>query len=389
MLLGGVLIGTSGWDYDDWVGPFYRGERGMFREYARIFSTAEVNSTFYTMPGKEFMRGLARAAPRGFVFSVKLNRTITHRKRLDPRLGVERDLRTFLDLVEPLRGRLAAVLVQLPPLPRGRIALEDFLTLIPKGVRFAVEFRHPTWLVEDTFRTLERYDVAYVVVDEPLLPPVLRTTAGLAYVRWHGRGSRPWYYYRYSAEELREWVPRLRKLMDGADMVVGYFNNHFRGFAPLNALQMLFLLGIATREQRAKLREIEEWFARGSARAERLDDLATRGDVEGILRLLAGDRRFERGVSIPDSEVSLSVGGGVVRGTVRGYRVEVDLGNRRIFHDCADWCKSAPLRRFCKHMVRTFLSIPRDVALAILRDLAENFEEWEFGVPAGGRPEDI
>jgi len=380
-----IRIGTSGWDYDDWVGPFYTSPRGLFTQYSRVFDTVEINSTFYSMPSPRFLRRLASYAPRGFVFSLKMYRGITHKGLLDPN-AVATELEAFMEAVAELKaqGKLGAVLVQMPPRPRERIPwFNDFLDSLPKGYRFAVEFRHPSWLADDVLEALRERNIAYTVVDEPLLPPVIHVTSDFSYVRWHGRGQRPWYYYHYTVDELREWVPRINELSAKVRVIYGYFNNHFRGYAPHNALQMLSLLGAASRRQREVLKRIDEYFSRGEAQrtAERAAAALRGGELEDVLRILAGDRRFKRGLEIPDGEVEYKVEGSRIVGRVKSYRVEVDLEKRVLYHDCEDWKKVSEGGRICKHLVKFFLSLPRGLATRVVRDLVENMEEWEFTHP--------
>jgi len=375
-----VRIGTSGWDYDDWVGPLYSSERGMLTSYARLFSTVEVNSSFYSLLNERFYEGLARATPPGFLFSVKMYRGVTHKRLLNPKLA-EAELEAFFRSIQPLarHGKLGAVLVQLPPRGRRDVPwFEDFLAALPKGVRVAVEFRDRSWLEREVFDLLRRYEVAYVIVDEPLLPPLVEVTAGFAYIRWHGRGERPWYYYHYSLEELRPWAERVRELADQVELLLGYFNNHFRGFAPHNALQMLVLLGLAEGRHLEALARMDRYFAAAPPLPRSVAEALQEGRVEEALRALAGDRRFERGLEIPDSEVRYELTERGVAARVKSYRVEVDRVGRRIFHDCEDWRKSVESKRFCKHLVKLFLALPREVSRELLADIVGNLEEWEF-----------
>ncbi|ABL77548.1 protein of unknown function DUF72 [Thermofilum pendens Hrk 5] len=381
MLFPRIYIGTSGWDYDDWLDVFYESERGMFTYYARFFNTVEINSSFYSLLGEKFYKGLAEAAPEGFVFSLKMYQGITHKRLLNPRL-VEKELDFFLKSIEPLRaaGKLGAVLIQMPPRSRREIPwFNEFLDMLPSNVRFAVEFRDESWLSEDIFKRLADRNIAYTVVDEPLLPPVVRITADFGYFRWHGRGERPWYYYHYSLEELKGWASKISEVIGEVKMLLGYFNNHFRGFAPHNALQMVVLLGIANKRQREKLEEMEKYFASAPRKYEReLQEALSSGDLDKALRLLAGERRFERATGISDSEVKYTLQGGVLRGTVKQYFVGVDPGGRRIVHDCEDWRKSLETKRLCKHIVKLFQVLPREYSLNVLRDFAENMDEWTF-----------
>ncbi|QOJ78467.1 DUF72 domain-containing protein [Infirmifilum lucidum] len=390
MLFTRIYIGTSGWDYEDWVGPFYERETNLFSQYVRVFSTAEVNSTFYTLPTGKFMEKLFRVAPSGFVFSLKMYRGVTHKKLLNPK-AVEQELDLFFKSLEPVRGtgKLGAILIQLPPVDTKEIPwFRDFLELLPKGYRYAVEFRDRSWLNENTFKILTELNIAYTIVDEPLLPPDLVVTSDFAYVRWHGRGERPWYYYHYTPEELREWAPRIQRLAEQVKLVLGYFNNHFRGFAPHNALQMLAFLGMLDREKRQVLKRMDEYFS--SVPGDKLLEAkkaVISGDVEGILRALAGEKRFARGLEISDRDVSVEVLGDSIVGRVKEYVIEVNMRDRRIYHNCEDWRKQLESKRFCKHMVKFFLKVPRDTALKVLDDIVSSIDEWGFEADTSGEGE--
>jgi len=251
--LSDLFFGTSGWSYKEWVGPFYPKAQRMFSYYARFFNTAEINSTFYQYPSSASIHGLDRASPRGFVFSAKLPRVITHEKRLGPDLMVKNDLVRFLELLEPLaaRGRLGCILIQLPPsfaYERDRENFEAFLEMLPKDYEFAAEFRNHSWMRNETWKMLEKHGVAYCIVDEPLLPPEVHVTADFAYFRWHGKGAAPWYDYEYNNDELREWVSHVEEARGMVDKVYGYFNNHFHGYAVENCIEILEMLNEARPE---------------------------------------------------------------------------------------------------------------------------------------------
>lgn len=386
MFFAKIYIGTSGWDYDDWVGPLYSSERGLFTQYSRTFNTTEINSTFYSLPSERFLKNLASYAPQGFKFSLKMYKGITHKKLLNPKTS-RKELELFLKAVRPMKelGKLGAILVQMPPKTRDEIPwFEEFLKLLPADYKFAVEFRDQSWLSDDIIETLRKNGIAYTVVDEPLLPPVTHVTADFAYIRWHGRGERPWYYYHYSIEELKQWVPKINDLSLKVRTIYGYFNNHFRGFAPHNALQMLFLLGMANKRQKELLRRMDEYFKRGEAEQIALKaslKLKAGGDIVPVLGILAGNRRLKRGLHIPDEEVNISVEEGKIEGGVKNYKVAIDLENRTIYHDCEDWKKISEGKRICKHLVKFFLSLPEDLARKILRDIVDNIDEWEFRHP--------
>ncbi len=157
-----------------------------------------------------------------------------------------------------LGGKLACLLIQLPPkYSFDPASLEAFFKLLDPLFRFAVEFRHLSWMREETWPLLQQYGVAYVNVDESLLPPEVNLTADFAYFRWHGRGEKPWFDYRYSKQELDEWVPKVQEAASKVKKIYGYFNNHFHGYAPENCLYLLEQLGLLSEEQkRAQMKTV-------------------------------------------------------------------------------------------------------------------------------------
>jgi len=246
--MGRVLIGTSGWEYPEWVGPVYpKGQAAdHLRLYSRRFPIVEVNSTFYALPPPSRARAWAERTPQGFRFAAKFPQEITHERRL---VDAADPLRRFVEVVDPLRsaGKFAAALLQLPPsLGFDEPTVRRFYELLPRDLPVAVEFRERSWLAPESFGLLREFGLAYVVVDEPMLPIRLEVTAPFAYVRWHGHGSPVWYDYRYAADELSEWVPRVQALEARADAVYGFFNNHFRGDAVANASEITDALGLPT-----------------------------------------------------------------------------------------------------------------------------------------------
>jgi len=137
--------------------------------------------------------GWIKYSPSDFVFTAKLPKTITHDKALGLKEDVKADLSVFLDLMQPLQlsGKLACLLIQLPPkYGYNPDNLENFFRLLDPTFKYAVEFRNSSWLSDDTWRLLKKYEVAYTVVDEPLLPPEIHLTTDFAYFRWHGKAKK-------------------------------------------------------------------------------------------------------------------------------------------------------------------------------------------------------
>lgn len=248
-----IILGTSGWSYREWIGPFYRqGEKSMMKAYTKVFNTAEINSTFYAYPSKGTVMGWTRYSPQDHIFCAKLPKLITHDKKLNLDQGVDIDLQSFCDLIRPLslNGKLGCLLIQLPPKYSFNLKhLESFFEILPKEIRFAVEFRNLSWIDKETWPLLEKYRVAYCNVDEPLLPSEVHVTTDFAYFRWHGHGKNPWFDYRYGIDELEPWIPKLKETSLKVKKVFGYFNNHYHGYAVENCLQVLEMLGVLTPEQ--------------------------------------------------------------------------------------------------------------------------------------------
>ena len=253
-----IFLGTCGWSYKEWEGPFYnKGEKNKLRAYTRVFNTAEIDSTFYRYPSKGTVMGWLRYSPSNFAFTAKLPKLITHDKKLGLKGDVQADLERFLNVMQPLQldGKLACLLIQLPPSYRfDPKSLEAFLKTLPAQYRFAAEFRNVSWMREETWQLLSQYKVAYVNVDEPLLPPDTHLTTDFTYFRWHGRGDKPWFDYRYSTEELEPWIPKIQETSARVKKTFGYFNNHFHGYAPENCLTLIEKLGL-TIEKQTKTKE--------------------------------------------------------------------------------------------------------------------------------------
>lgn len=384
--LDNVVLGTSGWSYKEWIGPFYSKEdKSMLRAYAKVFKTVEIDSTFYRYPSKGMVMGWTKYSPEGFVFTAKLPQLITHEKKLDLNQGVEEDLQTFIELMEPLSlsGKLGCTLIQLPPkLVYQPREMEAFFKILPTHVKFAVEFRDHSWMRQETWDLLRKYKVAYTIVDEPLLAPEVHLTSNIAYFRWHGRGTRPWYNYEYRVEELEPWIPKLKETTQKADNIFGYFNNHYHGYAVENCLQVLGMLGIQTPQQKATQSKVENYFKdRGKTKEFKLDTFTEpkRMEFEELLRYFTAPGRLERAREIADDELAIKGDADDrVEAAIREYHISIDLKNGIISHDCADWGKILSTKKLCKHIAKLLLTIDRERATQILENLYTQKERWQF-----------
>lgn len=249
-----IRLGTMGWNYADWIGPFYPSgtpSRDMLRLYARAFDTVEVDSTFYAIPAQKTVRGWLERTPEHFVFCLKLPQEITHERRL---VGADSVLYEFLDRAREMGPRLGPVLVQLGPdfSPAEQPALERFLTLLPSDVRFAVEFRQKGWINQEIHDLLTAHRVALAVSDGRFIPRewalslVRRPTTDFHYLRWLGETRDIVDHSHVQVDrtaDLREWAGVIGALPLDAFTVYGYYNNHYSGHSPATAHAMLKLLG--------------------------------------------------------------------------------------------------------------------------------------------------
>jgi len=384
--LNNILLGTSGWSYRDWIGPFYKKkEKSMLKAHSKVFKTVEIDSTFYAYPSKGTVMGWVKYSPEDFVFSVKLPKLITHEKMLNLEGGVEEDLNRFCDLIRPilLNGKLGCLLIQLPPKYAFDLDhLDKFFRILPPEFKFAVEFRHLSWMRNDTWKLLKKYRVAYTIVDEPLLPPEVQVTSDFAYFRWHGHGTRPWFNYRYKVEELQPWVPKVRKVAKGVKKVYGYFNNHFHGYAVENCLQVLEMLGILTPEQTEAKNTVENYFKMSTKmKKTTLEAFIEPKEMtlENLLNTFIDKPRLKRAQRIKDKELTIQEAtDNQVKALIRDYHIVIDLEDRMVLHDCADWSRVLPNKRFCKHIGKLLLSLDKEKALEILKQIHAEKETWKF-----------
>lgn len=239
-----VYIGTSGWSYKGWLGTSYPHKLPAarhFEHYATHFPTVEINLTFYRLPAPELVQGWRRKAPRGFVYALKGSRFITHMKKL---VGVEAALETYFRRIEPLRARLGPILWQLPPqLSIDEKRLERFLSCLPGNHRYAIEFRHPSWLHTRVFEILRSREVAFVSVSSLRMPMTLVPTADFVYIRFHGleHGAA----HDYTNEELQPWANYILQQASLGRTVYAYFNNDWNTRAPANARTLMTMTGAA------------------------------------------------------------------------------------------------------------------------------------------------
>lgn len=240
---GTARVGCSGWVYRDWRGLVYPPElpqRRWFEHYSSLFDTVEVNNTFYRLPTPEKVEGWAAQAPAGFEYAVKLGQFGSHRMKLRDAASW---LPNHLDRVERLGPSLGPTLVQLPPRWKRNVErLDEFLSVAPRRLRWAVELRDPSWLHDDVYEVLRRHGAALCVHDLLADHPWVLTTSW-TYVRFHGPNAlEAKYQGRYGPVRLRRHAERLAEVLAGGGDVYAYFNNDWHANAVRDASTLRGLL---------------------------------------------------------------------------------------------------------------------------------------------------
>jgi len=271
-----MYIGTSGWSYPKgegtWTGYFYpKGKVNELEYYSQFFNTVEINSTFYRPPDPGYVYNWVRRVPEDFLFTVKLWQKFTHPKMYKEATGEEaviarQDVDLFNRGIDPLvrYGKLGALLAQFPPSFKN----EGYGPKILNGIirtfgqyRLAVELRHRSWSDdENTARLLRENNVAWVKIDEPKFKSSVAeevpVTSDMAYFRFHGRNAEMWwkgdsetrYKYLYSPEEIEELTDKVRSAAEQTRLLFTFFNNHWRAYAPRNAIDMMRASGLTVKE---------------------------------------------------------------------------------------------------------------------------------------------
>ena len=254
------FIGTAGWSYKDWEGIVYPKKKEphfhALTFLAQYTNVIEINSTFYRPPAMHIALSWTKRVTNNpsFLFTVKLHQIFTHQRKD----FTQKDVDNFKFGIEPLKAKnkLAAILIQFPWSFDNTTAHLDYLIKLFKlfsGYSLVIEVRHGTWNHAYFFKLLEDFRVSFCNIDQPLIgnslkPSTIVTTPELSYVRLHGRNQKNWfkkdagrddrYDYMYTTNELDDWVKRIKELGNKSDKVLVITNNHYRGQALANALQI-------------------------------------------------------------------------------------------------------------------------------------------------------
>lgn len=228
-----VRVGTSGYSYKEWKGPFYPEKiksSEMLGHYSRQLDTVEINNTFYRMPSEKVLAGWASQVPDEFLFVLKASRRITHQKRLK-NAGDELDY--LLRTSAVLGDKLGPLLFQLPPYSKKDVpALRDFLAALPEGREAAFEFRNASWYDEEVYDALREGGASLVVSDQKTDDPPLVPTAPFGYLRLRDEG--------YDDAQLERWAARIAT--QPWEHACVFFKHEDEGAGPAMARQFVQIL---------------------------------------------------------------------------------------------------------------------------------------------------
>jgi uncharacterized protein YecE (DUF72 family) len=245
-----VLIGTSGWHYDSWRGPFFpKGLplKNQLQYYASQFHTTELNSVFYRTPSLDAVEAWRAQTGKDFVFAWKASKFITHWKRLSTNSASS--LALIEERLSMLGDKAGPVLFQLPPnFEADAQRLASFFKLLSKKRNYSFEFRHPSWYQPSIFKLMSQRNIALCLSDHHDAPAPWKRTADFVYIRGHGPGGR--YQGHYPLPDLSKWADRIQSWQNqGCDVYV-YFDNDQKSAAPVDALKLQRLLQLTSTRSR-------------------------------------------------------------------------------------------------------------------------------------------
>jgi uncharacterized protein YecE (DUF72 family) len=234
-----LRIGTSGWHYASWRGPFFPAGlklKDQLRFYATQFSTTELNGVFYRTPTEAAVKAWRAQTPDGFVFAWKASKYITHWKRLSERS--QNSLALLESRIELLGDKAGPILFQLPPqFACNDERLASFVGMLNPKRRYTFEFRHPSWYTARVFRLLSDANISLCISDHADAPSPWKRTADFVYIRGHGPGGR--YKGHYKPATLASWSKTIRGWRSRGYDVFVYFDNDQKSAAPVDARKLI------------------------------------------------------------------------------------------------------------------------------------------------------
>lgn len=263
-----VLVGTSSWSTDDWCGSFYPESiepAEMIRVYSTKLPTVEIDSTWHYMPNKKMVDAWNSRTPDGFIFSAKVPKVISHEKYL---VDCEQELSEFLSVMSRLGNKLGPLVLQFPYVAKGKDAkeyetgadfikrLRGFIKLLPADFKWGAEIRNSKWIGPELLDTLRSREISLVFIDYYTMDPLYELanvagifTAPFVYVRFlgnhksmdaavkqaqkEGKRKRDWESLLTDrTDQMKAWIPPIKRLAASQKPIYIYFNNHYAGYAP-------------------------------------------------------------------------------------------------------------------------------------------------------------
>jgi uncharacterized protein YecE (DUF72 family) len=241
----GIHVGTSGWSYQHWKEVFYPHKLASSKWlpfYAGLFSSTEINGSFYRLPSEETVQKWTAMVPDDFLFCPKMSRYLTHMKKLkEPEEPLER----FFSVFASMQKKMGPVLIQLPAMLRFNYDVAEYfyrlLKFTYKAYEFVIEIRHDSWLAEDSLTLMTKYDIGLVISQSGnVFPYTEMITAKNIYVRFHGPAEL--YASSYSDEELEMFAQKFQAWVKEGHEVWAYFNNDIHAHAVRDAQRLMQLL---------------------------------------------------------------------------------------------------------------------------------------------------
>ena len=247
-----LYVGCSGWSYDGWLGHFYPSNldrKDFLKYYSQVFDYVEIDSSFYSAPNVFMTKRWASKTPDNFRFTAKFPRSITHEKRLaEP----EKELHYFFDVMRPLRTKLLALLLQLPPsltAKEGLKKLEVLVHMLGPDFRYAIEVRHNSWFDnEDFYKLLSGNNICLVWSQLDAIQTPAELTSDFVYLRFIGDRSIDERDFgkiqKNRNRELKMWSDSINRIKDKTKLVIVAANNHYAGFGPATANSFRKMAGL-------------------------------------------------------------------------------------------------------------------------------------------------
>jgi uncharacterized protein YecE (DUF72 family) len=243
------FIGTMGFAYKDWAGAFY--PQGLSSQeylsfYSRIFNAVEIDSTFYGTPKVGSVVRWRENSPEGFKICVKVPRSITHDAGL---VDVDNEMIAFIQTVKELGDKLGVILIQLPPSfdNSNTKILQEFLEQLPKRYKFATEFRHPSWYIDQTANLLTNYGICWAATEYQGVPKEVPLTIDTIFIRLVGLHGRFRLHNREQIDvtpQLENWWKWILSISEELHEVFVFFNDDYSGYAPASANRLKKIIGL-------------------------------------------------------------------------------------------------------------------------------------------------